>query len=210
MLARGKTPWGCQGARGPSCRVCRIDGEWTTPRAKHNIPTTWLDAKLLATPVPSTPPTINITNNIERNMKTIFSPAQLVLVMNGPIPPPAVVADKQTLRGRHAIHLGSRQLPAWRLPGSNNRRPKSRRARGGLIKLLQDQTDRHLPHRSPLDICSERRGFFPAAVVAIRQQTCFSPVVCSPRPRLDSQAHTPNAVSHSAPRYDGYSDTLTG
>lgn len=78
-------PWGCQGG---SCRVCRIDSEWTTPRAKHNIPTTWLDAKLLATPVPSTPPTINITNNIERSLKTIFSPAQLVLTMNGPIPSP--------------------------------------------------------------------------------------------------------------------------
>lgn len=138
------------GTQGASCRVCRIDSEWTTPRAKHNIPTTWLGAKLLATPVPSTPPTINITDNIERNFKTIFSPAQLVLAMNGPMPSPAVVADKQTLGGRHAIHPASRQLPAWRLPGSNNRRPKSRRARGGLIKPLQDQADRHLPRRSPL------------------------------------------------------------
>lgn len=35
-------------------------------------PTTWLGAKLLATPVPSTPPTINITDNIERNFKTTY------------------------------------------------------------------------------------------------------------------------------------------
>lgn len=42
-------------------------------------------------------------------------------------------------------------------------------------------------------------------VVAIRQQTCFSPALCSPPWRLNSQAHTPNAVSHPAPRYDEYS-----
>lgn len=79
------------------------------------------------------------------------------------------------------------------------------RARGGLINPFQGQTVRHLPHRSPLDSCIEPRPFLPAVVVAIRQQTCFSPALCSPPRRLSSQAHTPNAVSHPAPRYDEYS-----